>query len=263
MSILSASPTTFACLAAPECVLGLRQVSKQYGKDTVVDQVSLKVGKGEIFGLLGPNGAGKTTLIKMIAGLSRPDAGSLDFFAEGKAVPMLERKRFIGLVPQESNLERELTVEESLLLYARLFAVAYPRRRVEELMEEFNLIDIRNKKVGLLSGGMARRALIARVLLPQPQLLLLDEPTVGLDPDVRQDIWQIVRNLAAAGKTILMTTHYMDEAEVLCHRIALLKSGRVAVTGTPETLKALAANKTESQITLETAFLQLIREESA
>ncbi|SDF45936.1 ABC transporter ATP-binding protein [Sporomusa acidovorans] len=260
---MSASPTTFACLAAPECVLSLRQVSKQYGKDTVVDQVSLQVGKGEIFGLLGPNGAGKTTLIKMIAGLSRPNAGSLDFFADGKAIAMLERNRFIGLVPQESNLERELTVEEALLLYARLFAVNDPHRRVEELMQEFNLTAIRNKKVGLLSGGMARRALIARVLLPQPQLLLLDEPTVGLDPDVRQDIWQIVRDLAAAGKTILMTTHYMDEAEALCHRIALLKAGRIAVTGTPETLKALAANDTaEPQITLEKAFLQLIREES-
>lgn len=260
---MSASHMTFACPAAPECILSLRQVSKQYDKTTVVDQVSLRVGKGEVFGLLGPNGAGKTTLIKLIAGLSRPNAGSLEIFEAGQPKSVAECKRFIGLVPQESNLERELTVEEALLLYARLFAVSQPRRRVEAIMDEFDLFAMKDKRVGLLSGGMARRALIARVLLPQPQLLLLDEPSVGLDPDVRQDIWRIVRKLAADGKTIVMTTHYMDEAEALCDRIALLKSGRIVADGTPDALKALAASSPEAPITLETAFLHLIKGESA
>jgi ABC-type multidrug transport system ATPase subunit len=229
----------------------------------VVDQVSLHVNKGEIFGLLGPNGAGKTTLMKLIAGLSRPSTGSLELLDGGVIQDRVECRRFVGLVPQESNLERELTVEEALLVYARLFGVGQPRQRVAQVMAEFDLISMRAKKVSLLSGGMARRALIARILLPEPRLLLLDEPTVGLDPDVRQDIWQLVRSLAAAGKTIFMTTHYMDEAEQLCHRIALLKSGKIVATGTPEMLKALAANGIGQQTTLETAFLQLIREESA
>lgn len=258
-----ATRMTSACPAAPECVLALNEISKKYGKETVVDRVSLQAGKGEIFGLLGPNGAGKTTLMKLIAGLSRPDSGSLELFDGGRIDDMLARRRFVGLVPQESNLERELTVEEALLIYARLFGVREPQRRVTEVIAGFDLALMRTKKVGLLSGGMARRVLIARVLLAEPRLLLLDEPTVGLDPDVRQEIWQIVRNLAAAGKTIFMTTHYMDEAEQLCHRIALMKAGRIVAAGTPEMLKMLVTDRPGQQATLEEAFLQLIRKESA
>lgn len=254
---------TSACPAVPEYVLSLCQVCKSYDQQTVIDHVSLRVAKGEIFGLLGPNGAGKTTLMKLIAGLSRPSAGSIEIASKGVAQNAINRKRYIGLVPQESNLERELTVEEALLVYARLFGVENAEQRTVEIMNAFDLMIMRKKKVNVLSGGMARRALIARALLPHPQLLLLDEPTVGLDPDVRQDIWHIIRTLAAAGKTIFMTTHYMDEAEQLCHRIALLKSGRIVATGTPETLKALATNEAGLQITLEKAFLQLIRGESA
>ena len=260
---MSASLTTFASPAVPECILALRQVSKRYGDTAAIDRVSLQVNHGEIFGLLGPNGAGKTTLLKLIAGLSRPDAGSLALL-DGEPIRSREhRNRFVGLVPQESNLERELSVEEALLVYARLFAVREPRQRVDAAMRQFALLSLRTKRVGVLSGGMARRALIARALLPEPQLLLLDEPTVGLDPDVRREIWRIVRDLAAAGKTILMTTHYMEEAEQLCHRIALLKAGRIVATGTPAALKAMASPENDAPVTLETAFLQLIREENA
>ncbi len=249
---------TSACPAAPEPVLALHQVCKSYSGASVINGVSLTVNRGEIFGLLGPNGAGKTTLMKLIAGLSRPDAGSVTLAA---AASREARNRFVGLVPQESNLERELTVAEALLVYARLFGVTSPRQRVEAIMRQFDLLPLQAKKVGYLSGGMARRALIARALLPEPQLLLLDEPTVGLDPDVRQEIWRIVRELADAGKTVVMTTHYMEEADALCRRIALLKAGRIAAEGTPESLKQMAGQRADSAMTLEAAFLQLVREE--
>ena len=257
-----ASLMTSACNMAPKYALALHNVCKRYGDQTVLDQISLKVTSGEIFGLLGPNGAGKTTLMKLIAGLSLPDSGHVEVLGAGSARDRLPFKRLVGLVPQESNLERELTVEEALLVYARLFGVECPQKRTTQVMDEFNLMPLRAKKAGLLSGGMARRAMIARVLLPDPRLLLLDEPTVGLDPDVRQDIWQIIQNLASAGKTIFMTTHYMDEAERLCHQIALLKSGKIVVTGTPDTLKNLATTTAGAQATLEKAFLQLTREET-
>jgi ABC-type multidrug transport system ATPase subunit len=248
---------------APNHVLIVKNICKRYGDQTILDQISLSVASGEIFGLLGPNGAGKTTLMKVISGLSLPDTGHVEFLGAGSSRDRVLFKRLVGLVPQESNLERELTVEEALLVYARLFGVERPQQRVTQVMCQFDLLPLRTKKVGLLSGGMARRAMIARVLLPEPRLLLLDEPTVGLDPDVRQDIWQIIQGLAASGKTIFMTTHYMDEAEQLCHRIALLKLGKIVASGAPETLKNLAITATGTTATLEEAFIRLIREESA
>lgn len=252
---MSVSHTISACPLVLEQVLVLQAVTKCYGKERIVDDVSLTVGKGEIFGLLGPNGAGKTTLMRMIVGLSRPSTGAVNFFVNGQLAVGSERNRFVGLVPQENNLERELTVVEALTVYANLFAV--PKKRVEQVIDEFKLQTFRTKNVGHLSGGMARRVLIARALLPEPQLLLLDEPTVGLDPDVRQDIWQLVRDLAASGKTVVMTTHYMDEADQLCHKIALLKQGRIMKIGSPQALKLAAGSG--SAATLETVFLQLVR----
>jgi ABC-type multidrug transport system ATPase subunit len=212
--------------------------------------------------LLGPNGAGKTTLMKLIAGLSRPDSGQLAIFGQDSARERQAIKPVIALVAQDNNLEREFTVQEALLTYARLYGIVKPRQRVAAIVNEFNLTDMLGKRVAVLSGGMARRLLIARALLPEPRLLLLDEPTVGLDPDVRHTIWALVRRLAAAGTTVFMTTHYMEEAEQLCRRVALLKAGRVVVVDTPAGLKVLAEAGTiagESP-TLETAFLRLIRE---
>ena len=260
---MSASPMISACHAAPKCALALHKIGKSYGNQTVLDQITLTVDKGEIFGLLGPNGAGKTTLMKLIAGLSLPDSGQIEILGALRVRDRVQCNQLVGLVPQESNLERELTIEEALLVYARLFGIKNPQQRVGQIMTEFALLPLRTKKVGVLSGGMARRALIARSLLPEPQLLLLDEPTVGLDPDVRQDIWGIIQGLAASGKTIFMTTHYMDEAEQLCHRIALLKSGNIVASGAPDTLKKLVNTASGTQATLEKVFLQLTREETA
>ncbi len=259
MSSLSVSHTTLAMDLVPNPVLELKNISKIYQGRTVVDNLSLQIGAGEVFGLVGPNGAGKTTLMKIIAGLSQPCSGRLTIFNRDGLAERAQLKPLIGWVPQDNNLERELTVREALALYARLFAARPFQPRVQQIMTEFNLESIGERRIELLSGGMARRVLIARAILPEPKLLLLDEPTVGLDPDVRQDIWQLIRSLAAQGKTIFMTTHYMDEAEQLCDRLALLKAGSLLMTGTPAAMKSMAEGKPHSAVTLEAAFLRLIR----
>lgn len=259
MNILSVSLTTLAAIAEHKEVLRLDHVSKKYQGRTVVDRVSLSVVSGEVFGLVGPNGAGKTTLMKMIAGLSQPSSGHLAVFNQDGTVGRAAVKHLIGWVPQDNNLEREFTVKEALTLYARLFAVEHVTLRVKQLMAEFHLENIAETNIHVLSGGMARRVLIARAMLPEPQMLLLDEPTVGLDPDVRQDIWQLIRSLAVQGKTIFMTTHYMDEAEQLCDRLALLKAGKILMTETPAKIKILAEGANDPSFTLEKAFLRLIR----
>lgn len=261
---MSVSPTTAAaCPREHDAVLDLRRLCKSYDKQQVLHDVSLTVIKGEIFGLLGPNGAGKTTLMKLIAGLSRPDSGQLTIFGRDGSGERQSLKDKIALVVQDNNLEREFTVYEALLTYARLFGIEPTRQRVEQIISEFNLSDMCCKQVDTLSGGMARRVSIARALLPKPELVLLDEPTVGLDPDVRQDIWAIVKHLADRGTTIFMTTHYMEEAEQLCHRVALLKEGQVITVDTPNGLKAQAEGGADNRkiLTLETAFLRLVREE--
>ncbi|WP_371377765.1 ABC transporter ATP-binding protein [Sporomusa aerivorans] len=256
---MSASRTTFAAAMEHNEALNLENISKTYQGKQVLEGVSVTVNAGEVFGLVGPNGAGKTTLMKIIAGLSRPGSGRITIFGRDGLGGRAAVKHRLGWVPQENNLERELSVREALLLYALLYGVPSARLRVKQIMAEFNLADISGRSIGMLSGGMARRVLIARAVLPEPQMLLLDEPSVGLDPDVRQDIWQVIRLLAGKGKTIFLTTHYMDEAEQLCDRLALLKAGRILVTGTPAGIKSMAAGAGDSPGTLEEAFLRLIR----
>lgn len=242
------------------CSVRLINLSKEYESHVVLDDVSLSVREAEIFGLLGPNGAGKSTLMKIIAGLTRPDRGRVEIFGAAAGNRSAVLKRLVGLVPQDNNMERDLTVEEVLRIYARLFGVDRIAQRVEAALAEFSLGEYRTKRIGHLSGGLARRALIARALLPEPRLLLLDEPTVGLDPDVRRELWDIVRRLAAAGKTIVITTHYMEEAEQLCHRVAMLKAGRLALLDTPQGIKTRFGQCDGTATALETAFIKLARE---
>ena len=236
-------------------------VSKMYEQYKALNDVSLTVRAGEVFGLLGPNGAGKTTLMKAIAGLVRPTTGSIRIFGHDIVNPDERVKRLVGLVPQNHNLERELTVKESMEVYGRLFGVKPLKQRVEQIITEFAMEGMCHKRVGILSGGMVRRALIAKALLPGPRLLLLDEPTVGLDPDIRQDIWAIVRQLVEHGKTVIITTHYMEEAEQLCDRIAMLRSGRLALLDTPDGIRErLGADSGVSTVAaLEKVFIQLAR----
>ena len=216
--------------------LTLDRLTKRYGEVTVVDNVSLSVAQGEALVLLGPNGAGKTTLLKMIAGLVRPTSGAVSLFGEQTSTRSIAQKRFIGFVSQTNTLERELTVEETLRVYGRLFKTSDLAGKLEELTARFSLGEIWRQPVSRLSGGTAQRVRIARTLLSNPRLLLLDEPTVGLDPDKRFEIWQYVRQIMNSGVTVVLTTHYMEEADGLGSKVAMLKNGCLLFT---ESLPAL------------------------
>ena len=217
--------------------LTLDRLTKRYGDATVVEKVSLSVAQGEALVLLGPNGAGKTTLLKMVAGLVRPTSGTVSLFGEQTGRRSIAQKRLIGLVSQTNTLERELTVEETLRVYGRLFKTPVLSVKLEELAARFSLGEIWRQPVSRLSGGTAQRVRIARTLLSNPRLLLLDEPTVGLDPDKRFEIWQYVRQIMDSGVTVVLTTHYMEEADSLGSKVAMLKSGRLLFTESLPTLR--------------------------
>ena len=211
---------------------------KRYGAVHAVRGISFGIEAASCVGLLGPNGAGKTTTMRMIMGLAKPSEGRLHVF--GTAVERLgraERAR-IGLVPQEDNLDPDLSVRRNLEVYGLYFALpaALVRERIGHLLAFVQLTEKADARVNQLSGGMKRRLVIARSLIAEPDLLILDEPTTGLDPQARAVIWQLLRTLKSQGKTLLMTTHYMDEAQRLCDRIVLIDGGRILDEGTPAEL---------------------------
>ncbi|MEN2986653.1 MAG: ATP-binding cassette domain-containing protein [Thermodesulfovibrionaceae bacterium] len=215
----------------------LQNISKSYGKTKAVDSLTLEIKKGEIFGLLGPNGAGKTTTVKILTTLTKPDSGSC--FIDGIDVlknPQ-EIKKIIGVVPQENNLERELTVYENLLIYGMLHKVKNLKERIEKILYTLELYEKKNSIVTTLSGGLQRRTLLARALLTEPKVLFLDEPSIGLDPHIRRQLWQIIRKIKTEGRTVLLTTHYIEEAEALCDRVGILSHGRLIALGSPSELK--------------------------
>ena len=223
----------------------------------ILEDVTLDVESGTVMGLLGPNGAGKTTLIRLVAGLARPDAGTIHVCGEDAAKRSVRFRRLIGLVPQENTLESELTVGESLLAYARLYGIKDAKEMVHQTAERYHLSDFLDKRPEEISGGMKRRAVIARAAMTDPAVLLLDEPSAGLDPDLRQEVWALIRKLRDAGKTLLLTTHYMEEAERLCGRIAFLRAGRLRALDTADGIRAAAGDAKD----LEQAFLRLSHEE--
>ena len=223
----------------------------------ILENVTLDVESGTVMGLLGPNGAGKTTLIRLVAGLARPDAGTIHVCGEEAAKRSVHFRRLIGLVPQENTLESELTVGESLLSYARLYGIKDAKEMVHQTAERYHLSDFLDKRPEEISGGMKRRAVIARAAMTDPAVLLLDEPSAGLDPDLRQEVWALIRKLRDAGKTLLLTTHYMEEAERLCGRIAFLRAGRLRALDTAAGIRAAAGDAKD----LEQAFLRLSHEE--
>ena len=208
---------------------------------TAVAGLSFSVADGEIFGLLGPNGAGKTTTIRMMTMQARPTAGRVlyDGLDTCRPADAQKIKSRIGVVPQHINFDQDLTVGENLDLHARLHHIgaAERRQRIEELLAYVELTDVINDGVRRLSGGMKRRLLIVRALLHRPRILFLDEPTVALDPQVRRRIWALVRQMAADGVTVFLTTHYIEEAEALCDRVAILSRGHLADLDTPERLR--------------------------
>lgn len=232
------------------------------GGREILHGISLKVCQGEVLGLLGPNGAGKTTFIKLLCGLGPCSGGRL--YIDGRAAGKqrsVAMKKMLGLVPQENNMERELTVRESMRYYGELYGVGDAGQRTEEVLREFGMQEWADKKTEQLSGGMHRRAMIARACIPRPGIMVLDEPSVGLDPAMRQEIWQQVRQLRRQGTTILLTTHYMEEAESLCSRIAIMEKGRLLLVDTPEGIKRRVPGGTG--MTLEEAYLWLVQGKGA
>ena len=219
-------------------MLKVRGLTKRYGETEVVRGIDLHVRRGECFGLLGPNGAGKTTTLRLLLGLIEPDAGSIEL--AGIAVPQhaREARMKVGVVPQMDNLDPDFSVRENLLAYGRYFGMekAAIAARVPELLEFAGLANKADAQISQLSGGMKRRLTLARALVHDPDILFLDEPTTGLDPQARHLIWQGLRRLIADGKTIVLTTHFMDEAERLTDRLAILDHGRVVVEGAPRAL---------------------------
>lgn len=242
-------------------VLSLNKISKNIKDKEILKDVSFEVNEGEILGLLGPNGAGKTTLMKIISGLSLPSRGKVLILGTNAIQYRSKVKDLIGFVMQDNNMEREFTVKEALLSYAKLYKVKNAKLAVDDIIAQFNMQEWQNRRIDKLSGGMARKAMIARALLAKPKLLLMDEPSVGLDPDVRLDIWQEITKLRHQGMSIIITTHYMEEAETLCDRIAILKEGRLLAVDTVNNLKHIMANGNDEQLTLEKAFLRFIGRE--
>ena len=221
-------------------VLEAKGVRKSYDGREVVAGIDLALAKGECYGLLGPNGAGKTTTLRMLLGLTAPDAGTISLL--GHPVPKAARagRVRVGVVPQMDNLDPDFTVAENLLVYGRYFGI--PAREVRARLPrllEFAALETRGEsRIQALSGGMKRRLVLARALVNDPDLIFLDEPTTGLDPQARHLMWERLRLLLRQGKTILLTTHFMDEAERLCDRLAIIDHGRMLAEGAPHALIA-------------------------
>lgn len=205
---------------------------------TAVKDLNLTIDEGEIFGLLGPNGAGKTTTIRMLTMLTKPTAGEILYKGKDIFNDELNVKKYIGVVPQHINFDQDLTVWENMELHGRLHHIPKSQRhaRIEELLNYVELQDRVNDKVKSLSGGMKRRLLIVRALMHNPKILFLDEPTVALDPQVRRRIWDLIRRLPKDGVTVVLTTHYIEEAENLCNRVAILNKGSLIKLDTPKAL---------------------------
>jgi lipooligosaccharide transport system ATP-binding protein len=224
----------------PSPLVRVEHLSKRYGDATVVDDLSFEIGPGECLGVIGPNGAGKTTTIRMCLGLSAPDSGSIHALGLEMPRDALAIKAQLGVVSQMDTLDPDFSCAENLLVYGRYFGMkdAQIRARIPALLEFASLTSKADAKPGELSGGMKRRLSLARALVNDPKLLMLDEPTTGLDPQARHLMWERLQLLLGQGKSILLTTHFMDEAERLCNRLLVLDHGKKIAEGTPRNLIA-------------------------
>jgi lipooligosaccharide transport system ATP-binding protein len=221
-----------------EALVSARSLTKLFGELVAVDAIDFEVRRAEAFGFLGPNGAGKTSTMRMIGCTSPPSGGSLTVIGMDPIAEASDIKRRIGVVPQIDNLDIELTVRENLEMYARYFDVAREEadRRIDELLEFVQLTEKANSRVEPLSGGMKRRLTIARGLVNDPELIILDEPTTGLDPQARHLVWDRLYRLKQRGATLIITTHYMDEAEQLCDRLVVMDKAKIVAEGSPREL---------------------------
>ena len=236
--------------------LHIENLVKRYSTGTeALKGVSLDVEAGDFFGLLGPNGAGKSTLIHCATGLARPSDGVIEIFGHDAVNHYRDARQAVGLASQELNLDIFLTVEETLDYHGGYFGMSRKERKVRsaELLEAFALTDKRDERTRFLSGGMKRRITLARALMHRPRLVILDEPTAGVDIELRLELWRYIENVNREGTTILLTTHYLEEAERLCNRIAFINHGQIAATGTTEELAARYG-----VTNLEDAYLELV-----
>jgi lipooligosaccharide transport system ATP-binding protein len=223
---------------ADEPMIEAHGLTKRYGDFTAVDGIDFAVARGETFGFLGPNGAGKSSTMRMIGAVSPPSGGTLRVLGQDPERDGSAIRQRLGVVPQEDNLDLELDVGENLLVYGRFFGLPRDeiRRRSDELLEFVQLTDRREARVDSLSGGMKRRLTIARALVNSPELMLLDEPTTGLDPQARHALWDRLYRLKQQGVTLVLTTHYMDEAEQLCDRLVIMDQAKIVAEGSPRDL---------------------------
>ena len=222
----------------PAALLSVQGLRKSYDGREVVAGIDFELIPGECFGLLGPNGAGKTTTLRLVLGLTQANAGHITLLDHDVATHAREARTRVGVVPQLDNLDPDFTVRENLLVYGRYFGMtkAAVEQRIPELLDYAGLTARADARIQTLSGGMKRRLTLARALINDPDLLFLDEPTTGLDPQARHLIWERLRQLMLRGKTLLLTTHFMEEAERLCHRLAIMDHGRIISIGTPREL---------------------------
>ncbi len=233
---MSCSATSVDAMTEP--LVQARGLTKRFGDFVAVDAVDFDIAKGEAFGFLGPNGAGKTSTMKMITTVSPISEGKLTVFGLDPATEGRAIRQRLGVVPQEDNLDLELTVAENLYIYGRYHDMSRSaiRARIEDLLEVAPLSDRAKSKVEPLSGGMRRRLIIARALINEPELVILDEPTTGLDPQARHVLWDRLYRLKRQGATLIITTHYMDEAEQLCDRLVVMDGGKIVAEGSPRQL---------------------------
>ena len=238
--------------------LELRQLHKSYGQVHAVNGVDLQVNPAEVFGLLGPNGAGKTSIISVITGLEKPTSGEVKVFGADVSKDPRHAKMLVGRVPQEIVSHGFFNVEEVLGFLAGYYGVRDSKDRIAFLLDRLSLTQHKHKKVNQLSGGMKRRLMIAKALIHQPKLLLLDEPTAGVDVELRNSLWKFVGELKAQGVSILLTTHYLEEAQKLCDRVAIIHFGKIRAMG--PTQQVISDITQKSDASLEDAYLLLTQD---
>ncbi len=241
--------------------VAVEHLSKAYGNLQALKDVSLEIKEGEFFGLLGPNGAGKTTLISVLAGLCRPDSGKAFIMGTNVQTHFLESRRLMGVVPQELVFDPFFTVRETLRFQSGYFGLRDNDAWIDEIMANLDLTNKADSNMRSLSGGMKRRVLVAQALVHRPPVIVLDEPTAGVDVELRQSLWKFISRLNQDGHTILLTTHYLEEAESLCGRIAMLKAGQVVALDTTENLLSrYGTHKTQrgEEADLEDVFIQIM-----
>ncbi|MEE9151428.1 MAG: ATP-binding cassette domain-containing protein [Thermoplasmata archaeon] len=235
----------------PSVVIKIEELTKHFGKVKAVNNVSLEIYKGEIFGLLGPNGAGKTTIIRMLCGLARPTSGKAKVADYDIVKDSVNVRRIVGVVPQTNVLDRELTVRGNLVYHAKLHGMKKSRyeKTIANVLSLVGMTDKGNSDPLKLSGGMKRRLTIAKALVHEPEVLFLDEPTTGLDPQSKRALWNRIQALSKKGITMILTTHYMEEAELLCDRIGIIDKGKIIALDTPRELKKILKGEAVIEIT--------------